>query len=73
MGITHHLSNIRVRSRDIGKILAKDAEAANDKADGKDDGTARKLEADYNAGSNQSQDATDGTELWEEGGWTQED
>ena len=44
MGITHHLENMRVRPRSIDKILEK---SAADIADGKDDGTTRKLATDF--------------------------
>ena len=70
MGITHHLSNMQVRSRDINKILAKDAEAADGQADGTDDGTTRKLEQEFEANSHHSQEAANGIESWEGAGWT---
>ena len=79
MGITHHLENMRVRPRSIDKILEKSAANI---ADGKDDGTTRKLATDFEnkADSNQSQEATkeagdSGKTDWEmQGeGWTQSD
>ena len=66
MGISHHLKNMHVRPRSIDKILEKNAA---DTADGKDDDTTRKLEADFEHedGSNQSQEAHEdsGTMDWE--------
>ena len=41
MGIAHHLSNMQVRSRDINKLLERDATATNGQADGTTDGTSR--------------------------------
>ena len=73
MGITHHLSNMQVRSRDIDKILAKDADATNDQADGTDDETSRKLEQAFEANSHHSQEATNGTESWVGEGYTDGD
>ena len=56
---------MQVRSRDISKILAKDAEAARSQANSTDDGTTRRLEQDFDANSHHSQEANDGTESWE--------
>jgi hypothetical protein len=79
-GVTHHLSSLSVKPRNIVRILEKDAATADGKTDDDvdrdtakdDDDTGRRLDGEYDIESNHSQAAEDGTEEWGETEWTDE-